>query len=95
MFYQTAGENQHWQEHIERDTDLENLFGMLETATKVVTNLQQSIKSRAQAVVNNEPKSQTDLVAPLKPNRKRKLANLTKVAKVYRTNKDYGQKASR
>ena len=87
MFYQTAGENQHWQEHIERDADLENLFGMLETATKVVTNLQQNIKSRAQAVVNNEPKSQTDLVAPRKPKRKRRLAKLTKVANIFRANK--------
>ena len=95
MFYQTAGENQHWQEHLDRDADLEHLFGMLETATKVVTNLQQNIKSRAQAVVNNEPKSQTGLVAPRKPKRKRRLAKLTKVAKVYRANKDGGQKAGR
>ena len=87
MFYQTAGENQQWQEHLDRDADLEHLFGMLETATKVVTNLQQDIKSRAQAVVNNEPKSQTDLVAPRKPNRKRRLAKLTKVANIFRANK--------
>ena len=63
---------------------MENLFGVLETATKVVTNLQQSIKSRAQAVVNNEPKSQTDLVAPRKPKRKRRLAKLTNAAKIFR-----------
>ena len=66
---------------------MENLFGVLETATKVVTNLQQSIKSRAQAVVNNEPKSQTDLVAPRKPKRKRGLSKLTKVANTFRANK--------
>ena len=86
MFYQTAGENQHWQEHIEHDADLENLVGLLGTAAKVVTNFQQSIKSRAQAVVNNEPRSQTDLVAPRKPKRKRRLAKLTNVANIFRAN---------
>ena len=72
---------------MDHDTDLGHFCGLLETATKVVTNLQQNIKSRAQAVVNNGPKSQTGLVAPRKPKRKRRLAKLTKVANIFRANK--------